>query len=433
MIGYRMFSVLKSRGVRTPWHLRVLYLSTFLLRTAFGALLLLIASYVPYDNDYEALLNVAIIAVPYPLAEMVTANYFGLVSDRTGRKIIIVAGTSLAAVVVALYTLSNNVWYLATMHGIHGIGAAATVAPAIAMIADHAESCDRGRQMGWFDYSTFLGYIIGAVVGGFMIDFTGPTAGFLIVAVLLGASAAMLQLLVKKEKPVVKAAAMEGFQALKKVFRIREIRLMFPIWLIIATILGLAITYLPRIMLSEDVSGSTIGIMFGAAGVALGLLQPFWGKVSDIVGRVPVMAYGVFSIFGIVVMVLGFSEYAFEMTDEGIEFKLIGMIPLAILGLGAGAFVPAALAMMADSSDEECYGATMGLYSFALGFGAFIAESLGLGIIVLSGAAQEDEMAPVWLLYLAAVLIGLAVILMIWFFLANVVSKRLAARRKVQR
>ncbi|MEW5748087.1 MAG: MFS transporter [Candidatus Thermoplasmatota archaeon] len=433
MIGYWMFSVLKSRGVRTPWHLRVLYLSTFLLRTAFGALLLLIASYVPYDNDYEALLNVAIIAVPYPLAEMVTANYFGLVSDRTGRKVIIVAGTGLAAVVVALYTLSNNVWYLATMHGIHGIGAAATVAPAIAMIADHAESCDRGRQMGWFDYSTFLGYIIGAVVGGFMIDFTGPTAGFLIVAALLGASAAMLQLLVKKEKPVVKAAAMEGFQALKKVFRIREIRLMFPIWLIIATILGLAITYLPRIMLSEDVSGSTIGIMFGAAGVALGLLQPFWGKVSDIVGRVPVMAYGVFSIFGIVVMVLGFSEYAFEMTDEGIEFKLLGMIPLAILGLGAGAFVPAALAMMADSSDEECYGATMGLYSFALGFGAFIAESLGLGIIVLSGAAQEDEMAPVWLLYLAAVLIGLAVVLMIWFFLANVVSKRLAARRKVQR
>ena len=428
-----MFSSLKAKRASTPWHLRVLYLSTFLLRTAFGALLLLIASYVPYDTNYEALLNVAIIAVPYPLAEMVTANYFGLLSDRTGRKVIIVAGTTLAAIVVALYTLSNNVWYLATMHGIHGIGAAATVAPAIAMIADHAEACDRGRQMGWFDYSTFLGYILGAVVGGFMIDYTGATAGFVIVAVLLGTSALMLQLLVKKEKPVVRASSLEGFQALKKVFKVKEIRLMFPIWLIIATILGLAITYLPRIMLSEDISGSTIGIMFAAAGIALGLLQPFWGKVSDIVGRVPVMAYGVFSIFGIVLMVLFFSEYAFEMTDEGIDFKLLGMIPLGILGLGAGAFVPAALAMMADSSDEECYGSTMGLYSFALGFGAFIAEGLGLGIILVSGAANEDEMAPVWLLYLAAALIILAVIMMIWFFLANVIAKKLAARRNVQR
>ena len=409
--------------------MRVLYLSTFLLRTAFGALLLLIASYVPYETNYEALRNVAIIAVPYPLAEMLTANYFGLISDRIGRKVIIVAGTSLAAVVVVLYTLSNNVWYLAAMHGIHGIGAAATVAPAIAMIADHANRCDRGRQMGWFDYSTFLGYIIGAVAGGFMIDFTGPVAGFVLVAILLGASATMLQLLVRKEKPVVKASSVEGFRALKKVFKVREIRMMFPIWLIIATLLGLAITYLPRIMLSEDISGSMIGIMFGAAGVALGLLQPFWGKVSDIVGRVPVMAYGVFSIFGIVIMVLFFSDYAFELKDGVVDFKLLGMIPLGILGLGAGAFVPAALAMMADSSDEECYGATMGLYSFALGFGAFIAECLGLGIILASG----DDRAPVWILYLAAALIFLAVIMMTWFFLASIIAKKLAARRNVPR
>lgn len=429
MKAYLMFSVLKSRGTRTPWHLRILYLSTFLLRTAFGALLLLIASYVPFETNYEALLNVAIIAVPYPLAEMLTANYFGLLSDRVGRKVVIVAGTSLAAIIVALYTLSNNVWYLATMHGIHGIGAAATVAPAIAMIADHADRCDRGRQMGWFDYATFLGYIIGAVVGGFMIDFAGPIAGFVIVAALLGASATMLQLLVRKEKPVVKAANMEGFQALRTVFKIREVRLMFPIWLIIATLLGLAITYLPRIMLSEDMSGTTIGIMFGAAGVALGLLQPFWGKVSDIIGRIPVMAYGVFSIFGIVVMVLFFSDYAFVMTDDGVQFKLLGMIPLGILGLGAGAFVPAALAMMADSSNEECYGATMGLYSFALGFGAFIAEGLGLTIIVASG----DDSAPVWLLYLAAALIFLAVIMMMRFFLVSVIAKKLAARRNVSK
>lgn len=433
MMAYRMSGFFKSRGFRTPWHLRILYLSTFLLRTAFGALLLLIASYVPYETNYEALLNVAIIAVPYPLAEMVTANYFGLLSDRTGRKVVIVAGTTLAAVVVTLYTLSNNVWYLAAMHGIHGIGAAATVAPAIAMIADHSACNDRGRQMGWFDYSTFLGYIIGAVVGGFMIDYTGPIAGFVIVAALLGASATMLQLMVKKEKPVVRGAAMDGFQALRKVFKVREIRLMFPIWLIIATVLGLAITYLPRILLSEDVSGSTIGIMFGAAGIALGLLQPFWGKVSDIVGRVPVMAYGVFSMLGIVVMVLFFSEYAFEITGEGIHFKLIGMIPLGIFGLGAGAFVPAALAMMADSSDEGSYGSTMGLYSFALGFGAFIAEGLGLGIILASGAADEGEAAPEWLLYLAAALIGMAVLMMVWFFLAKVVAKKLAAIRNVQR
>ena len=419
-----MFRFFRGRGIKTHGHLRVLYFSTFFLRTAFGALLLLIAKYVPCETDYEGLLNVAIIAVPYPLAEMLTANYFGILSDRTGRKPIIVLGTALAASIVLLYTISNNVWYLAVMHGIHGIGAAATVAPAIAMIADHADTCDRGRQMGWFDYATFLGYIIGAVVGGLLIDLVGAKVGFLIMAGLLVISASMLQLFVKREKIRVKSESLMAWHNLKKVFRVREVRLMFPIWLIIATLLGLAITYLPRIMLSEDISGSMIGLMFGAAGVALGLFQPFWGKVSDIVGRIPVMAYGVFCIFGIVIMALFFSDSIYTRVDGDIQLNTVGLIPLAILGIGVGAFVPAALALMADSSSDDCYGATMGLYSFALGFGAFIAESIGLGIIVMSG----EETAVGWLLYFAAALIFLAVALMIVFFIKDLVAKWIAKR-----
>jgi DHA1 family solute carrier family 18 vesicular amine transporter 1/2 len=413
-----MSEVFKSKGVRTPWHLRVLYISTFILRTAFGALLLLISAYVAGD---QGLLNVAIIAVPYPLAEMATANYFGILSDRIGRKSIIVFGTTLAAIVVAMYALSDNRWYLASMHGIHGIGAAATVAPAIAMIADHADSRDRGRQMGWFDYSTFIGYIIGAVVGGFMVDLVDPRAGFLIIAGMLAISATMLYTLVKKESSKKKAERYASLADLKRVFKVREIRLMFPIWLIIATLLGLAITYLPIILLNEGTSGATIGIMFAAAGIALGLLQPFWGKVSDIVGRIPVMAYGVFSIAGIAVMLVFFPNAAFSQDDAGVHFKLIGMIPLGILGLGAGAFVPSALALMADSSDAESYGATMGLYSFALGFGAFVAESLGLAIIVVTGS----DSAPGWILYFAAALVALAVVMMVVFFLSAMLTRRL--------
>jgi DHA1 family solute carrier family 18 vesicular amine transporter 1/2 len=417
-----MSEVFKSKGVRTPWHLRVLYISTFFLRTAFGALLLLISAYVAGDHG---LLNVAIVAVPYPLAEMATANYFGIVSDRIGRKSIIVFGTTLAAIVVAMYALSDNIWYLATMHGIHGIGAAATVAPAIAMIADHADSRDRGRQMGWFDYSTFIGYIIGAVVGGFMVDFVDPRAGFLIVAGMLAISATMLYTLVKKEPAKKKSGHYASLEDLKRVFKVREIRLMFPIWLIIATLLGLAITYLPIILLNEGTSGATIGIMFAAAGIALGLLQPFWGKVSDIVGRIPVMAYGVFSIAGIAVMLVFFPDAAFSQDATGVHFNKIGMIPLGILGLGAGAFVPSALALMADSSDAESYGATMGLYSFALGFGAFVAESLGLAIIVITGS----DSAPGWILYFAAALVALAVVMMIVFFLSAMLSRRLGKGR----
>jgi MFS family permease len=409
---------------KTPLHLRVLYISTFLLRTAFGALLLLISAYVTGDQGTR-LLTVAIIAVPYPLAEMVTANYFGMVSDRVGRKPVIVFGTTLAAIMVALYALWDNTWYLATLHGIHGIGAAATVAPAIAMIADHAESHDRGRQMGWFDYSTFLGYIIGAVVGGFLVELVNVRIAFVLMAGMLAVSAIMLYSLVKKEKVTKKSEGHVGLAQLRKVFKVREVRLVFPIWLIVATLLGIALTYLPIILLSQNIKGSTIGMMFAGAGVVLGLLQPFWGKVSDVVGRIPVMAYGVFSMLGIIVMLLLFPDAIYYQDATGVHFNLIGVIPLGLLGLGAGAFVPSALALMADSSNPESYGATMGLYSFALGFGAFVAESLGLAIILITG----KENAPSWLLYFAAALIGLAVIMTVVFFLSTIIRKRLLKRQ----
>lgn len=400
--------------LKTPWHLRILYISTFLLRLAFGALLIVIANYIPGGSDYDKLLNVAIIAVPYPLAEMLTANYFGIKSDRMGRKNIIVAGTTLAGIVTILYTLSNNVAYLSVMHGIHGIGAAATVAPAIAMIADHADMNDRGRQMGWFDYSTFLGYIFGAVIGGFSIEYLGNIPAFLIIACALFGSALLLFKLVHSEAPRTKSVHYGNWHELKKVFKVKEVREIFPIWLIIAILLGLAITYLPRIMLSEGVSGSQIGIMFALAGAALGLLQPFWGKLSDRVGRIPIMTYGIFSITGIIMMVLIFREETFTRTEDGISFG-IGIIPLGIFGLGAGAFVPSALAMITDCSDDSCYGATMGLYSFALGFGAFVAEGMGLALIWASG----DDSAPVWLLYFAALLVFLAVFLIVIFFIGK--------------
>lgn len=397
--------------MRTPWHLKILYVSTFLLRLAFGALLFVIAMYIPGETNYDMLLNVAIVAVPYPLAEMLTASYFGIKSDRIGRKSIIVGGTTLAAGITLLYAVSNNVWYLSALHGIHGIGAAATIAPAIAMIADHAHESDRGRQMGWFDYSTFLGYIFGAVVGGLAIKFIGNEGTFIIIAGILFLSAFLLYKLVRVEKPKTKSVHYGNWHELKRVFKVREIRYVFPIWLIIAILLALALTYLPRIMLSENIEITTISLVFAAAGASLGLLQPFWGKVSDKFGRMPVMTYGIMSIAGVVVVILLFPEHTFSRTEEGIKLG-IGIIPVAIFGLGAGAFIPSALGLMADCSDESCYGATMGLYSFAIGFGAFIAESIGLTIILLSG----DDRAPIWLLYFAVALVLATVVLMLIFF-----------------
>src|SRR3989304_5123313 len=174
-----VFQSLVTRRGRTHRYLRVLYLSNFILRLAFGVVLLTLPFYVVKDPRFQSntLLAVAVIAVPYPFAEMLTANWFGSISDKVGRKRGIVTGSAWAMGMVLLYPLTQDTFALAAIHGLHGIGAAATVAPSIAMIADYADPRDRGRQMGFYDYSTFAGYIIGVVLAGALIEALGGLRG----------------------------------------------------------------------------------------------------------------------------------------------------------------------------------------------------------------------------------------------------------------
>jgi MFS family permease len=385
------------------------------------------------------LLQVAIIAVPYPFAEMLTANWFGSISDKLGRKRVIVSGSTWAMLMVLLYPFTQDTLGLAVIHGLHGIGAAATVAPSIAMIADYADPKDRGRQMGFYDYSTFSGYIIGAVLAGVLIgtlesfgfsQLQAVRLTFFPVALFLGLSALVLQIYVRKERVTAVKAKLFDFRDLREVLKVREIGVLLPVWLIVSTILGIALTYLPRVLFEAKITPLNIALLFGGVGLALLLLQPLWGKVSDIVGRVPVMFYGILSILGVITMAALF--WGQIIAPVPIFDKLLYVAPIGIFALGSGAFVPSALALMADTAPTTKYGATMGLYSFALGFGFFVAELSGLLIITAYSYSMKESQQAVaasiqGLFYFSVVLIVLAVLLMVRYFLLGRKKEREAA------
>jgi len=431
---------LLARRAHTHAYLRVLYLSNFILRLAFGFILLTLPFYVsPLQFGGNTLLEVAIIAVPYPFAEMLTANWFGSISDKLGRKRVIVSGSTWAMLMVLLYPFTQDTLGLAAIHGLHGIGAAATVAPSIAMIADYADPKDRGRQMGFYDYSTFAGYIVGAVLAGILIgsleqlgysQVQAVRLTFYPVALFLGLSALVLQLYVRREQVRSVKARLFDFRDLREVLKVREIGVLLPVWLIVSTILGIALTYLPRVLFEAKVTPLNIALLFGGIGLALLLLQPLWGKVSDIVGRVPVMFYGILSILGVITMAALF--WGQIIAPVPILDKIAYVAPVGIFALGSGAFVPSALALMADTAPETKYGATMGLYSFALGFGFFVAELSGLLIIAAyaySTVQAEQAVAGSiqGLFYFSVGLIALAVLLMVRYFLLGRKREREAA------
>jgi MFS family permease len=93
---------------------------------------------------------------------------------------------------------------------------------------------------------------------------------------------------------------------------------------------------------------------------------------------------------------------------------------------------------MADTAPETKYGAAMGLYSFALGFGFFIAEFSGLLIIAAYAYSLPPDKVKdavnaslTGLFYFALVLIAVAVLLMLRFFVLGR-KKEQAAKEAVQ-
>ena len=113
------------------------------------------------------------------------------------------------------------------------------------MIADYADPKDRGRQMGFYDYSTFAGYIVGAVLAGVLIgsleqlgysQVQAVRLTFYPVALFLGLSAIVLQLYVRTERARAGKAKLFDFRDLRDVLKIREIGVLLPVWLIISTI-----------------------------------------------------------------------------------------------------------------------------------------------------------------------------------------------------
>ena len=301
-----------------------------------------------------------------------------------------------------------------------------------------AEGDYRNNRVG--SSSNPWGYIIGAVFAGALIAlFEGFGYGqlqavrltFYPVALFLGLSAIILQMYVRKERVTAVRAKLFDFRDLREVLKVREIGVLLPVWLIISTILGIALTYLPRVLFEAKVGAFDIALLFGGVGLALLLLQPLWGKISDIVGRVPVMFYGILSILGVLVMAALF-------WDRILARDPLYLAPVGLFALGSGAFVPSALALMADTAPQTKYGATMGLYSFALGFGFFVAELSGLSIIAVSASSLPPnpsveqvraaiEGALRGLFYFALVLIAVAVLLMVRFFVIGRKKEREAA------
>src|SRR5690554_6832066 len=110
------------------------------------------------------------LAASFSLAQFVFSPLWGRLSDRVGRKPVMMIGLAGYGLSMTLFALARSIPHLFIARGLSGILSSATLSTAMAVIADTTSEADRAKGMGLLGAAFGLGAIFGPFVGGVLGD-----------------------------------------------------------------------------------------------------------------------------------------------------------------------------------------------------------------------------------------------------------------------
>ncbi|MBU6493907.1 MAG: MFS transporter [Burkholderiales bacterium] len=132
--------------------------------------------------------QIGVLAAIYPAVWGITQIFTGALSDRIGRKWLIVCGMWLQAIGIAVTVLTGHFAAFALGAVLLGIGTAMVYPTLLAAIGDVAHPAWRASAVGVYRLWRDLGYAVGALLAGLTADLFGLAAAMWLVAGLTFAS-----------------------------------------------------------------------------------------------------------------------------------------------------------------------------------------------------------------------------------------------------
>jgi MFS family permease len=121
------------------------------------------------------------------LVKTVSSTPGGILSDRRGRKPVIVAGWMVYAVVYLMFGHATDAWHVWVLFAIYGVYFGLTEGVERALVADLVPAARRGAAFGWYNLAIGLGALPASIIFGTIYDRFGAFIAFTV-----GAAAAML-------------------------------------------------------------------------------------------------------------------------------------------------------------------------------------------------------------------------------------------------
>jgi MFS family permease len=146
--------------------------------------------------------QIAVLAAAYPAVWGIVQVGTGALSDRLGRKGLIVGGMLIQALAIGVIALGSSfgIWLAAAV--ILGLGTAMVYPTLVAAVADVAEPAWRASAVGVYRLWRDLGFAVGAIVAGVVADLAGMVAAIWIVAAITALSGLVVLARMRETRPV---------------------------------------------------------------------------------------------------------------------------------------------------------------------------------------------------------------------------------------
>ena len=107
---------------------------------------------------------VGLLVAAHPFAQVAVAPLWGRLSDRWGRRPVILLGMTMGAVAYLLFGLAHALWVLLLSRLVQGAGGG-IIGVIQAYVSDSVSPRDRAKALGWLSAATSAGVMVGPVVG----------------------------------------------------------------------------------------------------------------------------------------------------------------------------------------------------------------------------------------------------------------------------
>ncbi len=147
-------------------NLFILIIVLFVVMLGYGIVIPILPFYV--EEMGAGGLELGLLVASYGATRMICGPFWGSLSDRIGRKLVLLLGILGYAVTMVWFGLADRLWMLFAARILSGILSSATSPTTMAYISDSTPEKERGGGMGLLGAAGGIGTIAGPALGGFL-------------------------------------------------------------------------------------------------------------------------------------------------------------------------------------------------------------------------------------------------------------------------